>query len=395
MINYYSRNKRKSAEGDEKIGGLCQCNQNVLYLCDCLFKWYMKITIEDIISAGVVPESFNNIKPGIAVFYAPEEGIDAEVKNLVIDLVEKCMKQRKGFALRLKVEATSNQMLEGCIVARRLNLGSLLQYNLLIGRMNCQESVDAFVKEFFNLTSRDDEALKFINKKKVRPQYYGYEEPSYDPTGMTLGMIVMRPPIEKEDDDDMLRNRTPEQIEDDDRLISQILDYAFKDNEEVALELLDRLSPRICVEYVKGDCTLFLNGDYELILRAGTDIKLDLTKREVALYLLLLAHPNGIVKKNIADYAKDLNDYYDNAHKYSGKDGDIGKILEIQDAGDKFKQQALEECICKINKSLKSSIRNYTSQLPFRVKTDKGILHIDFPRKNFKATEGIGFKIKE
>lgn len=355
----------------------------------------MKITVEDIISAGIVPESFNNIKPGIAVFYAPEKGVNTYVRNLVTDFEEKCMRQRKGFALRLKEESTSNRMLEGCIVARRLNLGSLLQYNLLIARIDCKESVDAFVREFFNLTSRDDEALKFINKKKVRPQYYGYEEPSYDPTGMTLGMIVMRPPIEKEDDDDVLRNRTPEQIEDDDRLISQILDYALKDNEEVALELLDRLSPRICVEYVKGDCTLFLNGDYELILRAGTDIKLDFTKREVALYLLLLAHPNGIVKKNIVDYAKDLNYYYENAHKYSGKDGCIGKILEIQDAGDKFKQQALEECICKINKSLKSSIRNYTSQLPFRVKTDKGILHVDFPRKNLEVAEGTGFKIKE
>lgn len=356
----------------------------------------MSMTIEEIICAGEIPESFNNIKPGTAVFYAPEDGIDTEVKDLAVDLMDKCMTQREGFALRITVESTSNKLLGGCIVARRLNLGSLLQYNLLIGRVNCQESVDAFVKEFFNLHNRDDEALKFINKKKVRPQYYGNEEPSYEPAGMTLQMLVMRPQAEEEPEDDE-PVRTPEERAFAEEMIQTLLDNAYKVNEDFALDMLDRLAPIIYTQYVKGDCTLFLDDDYELILKVGTDVVLrpNLTKREIALYLLLLAHPNGIVKKNIADYKDELNYYYENAHKYSSNDGGIGKIIEFQDAGNRFKQQALEECICRINKSLKSSIRNYTSQSPFRIQTTKGILHVDFPRKNFEVAKGTGFKIQE
>lgn len=357
----------------------------------------MSITIEDIINAGSVPESFNNIKPGIAVFYAPKDGIDTEVKNLVIDLVKKCMKQREGFALKLTVESTSNRLLGGCIVARRLNLGSLLQYNLLIGRVNCQESVDAFVKEFFNLHSRDDEALKFINKKTARPRFYGYEEPSHEPIGMMLNMIVMKQPItEEEDTEEGITERDPETIEYDNRLIQEILDFAFRKNEELALEFLERLSPRI---YTKGDCKLLFTDDFEFLLTAGTTVKLDLSKRESALYLLLLAHPKGIEKKRISEYKKELTDYYFHLHKkpkIDKVDKTIESLVAFKDTKDGYKMKALDECTSRINSALDACILNRTSQLPFKVQNANGILHVDLPRKYFEwQVKEVPFKIKE
>lgn len=357
----------------------------------------MSITIDDIINAGVVPESFNNIKPGEAVFYVPEDGIDTDVRDLAIDLVEKCATQREGFALRLEVEDTSNSLLEGCIVARRLNLGSLLQYNLLMARVNCKESVDAFVKEFFNLHSRDDEALKFINKKTARPRFYGYEEPSHEPIGMMLNMIVMKQPItEEEDTEEGITERDPETIEYDNRLIQEILDFAFRKNEELALEFLERLSPRI---YTKGDCKLLFTDDFEFLLTAGTTVKLDLSKRESALYLLLLAHPKGIEKKRISEYKEELTDYYFYLHKkpkIDKVDKTIESLVAFKDTKDGYKMKALDECTSRINSALDACILNRTSQLPFKVQNANGILHVDLPRKYFEwQVKEVPFKIKE
>lgn len=357
----------------------------------------MSITIEEIKSAGEIPESFNNIAPGRAIFYLSKNGIDEQIKDRIARVFDQCKTQREGFSLEIKVETTTNVFLEDCIVARRLNLGSLLQYNLLIGRLNCDESADAFVKEFFNLHSRDDEALKFINKKTARPRFYGYEEPSHEPIGMMLNMIVMKQPItEEEDTEEDITERDPETIEYDNRLIQEILDFAFRKNEELALEFLERLSPRI---YTKGDCKLLFTDDFEFLLKAGTTVKLNLSKRESALYLLLLAHPKGIEKKRISEYKEELTDYYFYLHKKPNidkVDKTIESLVAFKDTKDGYKMKALDECTSRINSALDACILNRTSQLPFKVQNANGILRVDLPRKYFEwQVKEVQFKIKE
>lgn len=356
----------------------------------------MKITIDDIRSEGEIPESFNSIAPGKAVFYASADGVEEDVKERVLQLYEECASQRDDFMLKIEVETTTNVFLENCIVARRLNLGSLLQYNLLIARLNCTESADAFVKEFFNLYSRDDEPLKFINKRKARPvQSFDDDYSSFSSTSM-LQMIVMRPRIEEEDAEEDETESLPEPTEGDDKLIQEILNFAYRKNEEMALELLERVSPRI---YTKGDCKLLFTDDFEFLLKAGTTVKLDLSKREAALYLFLLAHPKGIEKKRISEYKEELTDYYFYLHKKPNidkVDKTIESLVAFKDTKDGYKMKALDECTSRINAALEACILNRTSQLPFKVQNKDGILRIDLPRKYFEwQVKEVQFKIKE
>lgn len=353
------------------------------------------ITIEQIQATGVVPESFHNIAPGCAIFYAPKDGVSSSTKKLVLDLFDKCKTQREGFALKIDVETTSNQFLQNTIVAKRLNLGSLYRYNLLIGCVNCKESVDAFIKEFFNLASRDDEALKLMNKKQPEPRYDFFDEPSFAPTGM-IQMIVMKPTDEEENDFEDVMERTSEQIEDDNKLIQQILDYAYKDHEEVALELLERLSPRI---YTHGECKLLLTEGYRFWIKAGNTVELDLTKRETALYLFLLAHSEGIEKKRISEYKEEIEDYYFNQFKKLNdkrEDKAIENLVAFKDTRNGYKLKALDECTNRINSALNQCIMNRTSQMPFKIQNTDGVLHVDLPRKFLEwDKKNVIFKIIE
>lgn len=351
------------------------------------------ITIQEIKAAGEVPESFYHIAPGCAIYYVPEDGISTRTKQLAIDLIEKCANQREGFALKIEVEPTSHPLLANTFVAKRLNLGSLYRYNLLMTSVNCQESVDAFVKEFFNLASRDDAALKYI-KREPRPRYRDYDEPSFDPADMALNMIVMRPPHMVNEEE--VIERDPEQIARDEKLITAILDFSNEKNEEMALELLERVAPGI---YTQGDCRLICTEDYELLLKADTTVKLNLTKREAALYLFLLAHPKGIEKKRIADYKEEIADFYFILHKKP--DGDkvddtIDKLVAFKETRDGYKMKALDECTSRINKALNACIMNRTCQLPFRVENTDGVLHVDLPRKYFEwQDKELRFDIKD
>lgn len=360
------------------------------------------ITIDDIKAAGPVPDSFYNIAPGCAIFYASEDGVSASTKRLVVELYEKCAKEREDFVLKIEVETTSNHFLENTIVAKRLNLGSLGLYNLLIVPVNSEETVDAFVGEFFNLASRDDEALKWINKKArggrpFNPSYDGFDESSFAPTGMTMSMIVMRPPVQDEDDDeDEVIEKSPERIERDAKLIRAILEYAGPNQEEMALELLERLVPGI---YTHGDCKLLFTEDQEFWLKAGTSVQLNLTKREAALYLFLLAHPKGVEKKRIADYKEEIADYYFILHKRPNGDKvdkTIDNLVAFKETRDGYKMKALDECTSRINAELDNCIMNRTSQLPFIVQNTDGVLHVDLPRKHFEwLVKEVKFIIQE
>lgn len=362
----------------------------------------MSITIEDIKSAGEIPESFFNISPGRAIFYlSKKNGIEKQINERIARVFDQCKTQREGFSLEIKEETTTNVFLEDCIVARRLNLGSLLQYNLLIGRLNCDESADAFVKEFFNLHSRDDEALKFINKKRVRPLQSNDYDGSYSPSmGMSLGMIVMRPKTEDEDAEEDEAERTPEQIEDDNKLIQAILAHADKYKIEISFEMLRKFTGATYVLTDNpDDCKLIFSEEHDFWLKAGTMVKLELTKLQKAFYLLLLAHPLGIEVKRFADYREDLLGFYYLVLKKGDLDAidrTIDNFLDCKDLGIKFKQSRLSELKSKINNNLQHCILNRTCQQPFLVQNTKGVLHIDLPRKFFEWQEkGVRFEIKE
>lgn len=361
----------------------------------------MSITIEDIKSAGEIPESFINISPGRAIFYLSKNGIEKQINERIARVFDQCKTQREGFSLEIKEETTTNVFLENCIVARRLNLGSLLQYNLLIGRLNCDESADAFVKEFFNLHSRDDEALKFINKKRVRPLQSNDYDGSYSPSmGMSLGMIVMRPKTEDEDAEEDEAERTSEQIEDDNKLIQAILAHADKYKIEISFEMLRKFTGATYVLTDNpDDCKLIFSEEHDFWLKAGTMVKLKLTKLQKAFYLLLLAHPLGIEVKRFADYREDLLGFYYLVLKKGDLDAidrTIDKFLDCKDLGIKFKQSRLSELKSKINNNLQHCILNRTCQRPFLVQNTKGVLHIELPRKFFEWQEkGVRFEIKE
>lgn len=361
----------------------------------------MTITIEEIKAAGTVPESFFNIKPGIAIFYASKDSVSPSTKRLVIDLFDKCKAQYEGFALEIKVETTSNRFLENTIVARRLNLGSLYRYNLLIAYVNCKESVDGFVKEFFNLASRDDEELKFINKKPRMPRY-DYGNSSFAPTGM-LQMIVRTPRIvmaEDAEEEENVPERDPEQIKDENRILQEILAYADKYKMEIPRDILFPLTDG---RYVFTDdtniCRLKFTEQREFILKAGTTVELKLTKLQKALYLLLLAHPEGIEAKKLSEHKKELIYYYFLAFKGGGDDDKVNKdvenLISIKDQGYKYDMPALKSLCSKLNKQLALCILNLTSQKPFTVQNTNGVLHIDLDRKFFEwGLKNVKYEMK-
>lgn len=164
----------------------------------------------------------------------------------------------------------------------------------------------------------------------------------------------------------------------------------------MALELLERISPRI---YTKGDCRLLFTEKLEFLLKAGTTVKLDLSKRESALYLFLLAHPKGIEKKRISEYKSELADYYFCLHKKPNidkVDKTIDSLVAFKESKDGYKLKALDECISRINAALEACILNRTSLLPFKVNNKEGILHIDLPRKYFEwQVKNVQFEIKD
>lgn len=357
------------------------------------------LTIEEIKAAGEVPESFYNIKPGCAIFYAAADGISSYTKELVLDLFDKCGTHYDNFRLKIKVADTTNTLLENTIVAKRLNVGSLYRYNLLIARVNCQESVDAFVKEFFNLMSRDDEPLKFINKKPLRSRYDYFEEPSFAPTNV-LHMIVMRPREEEEDTDEYETDSSPEQRADLDEILQKILDYADKYKQDIPKNILYPLAENKYVITEDTELCKLIFKDREFWLKAGTTVKLKLSKLQSAFYLLMLAHPEGIESRRLSEHKDELIRYYYHVFKGGGDDDkvykDINNLIEIKELDSKFEMPALKQLKSKLNKVLTNSILNRTNQLPFRVQNTNGLLHVDLPRKFFECEDEIlNFKIKE
>lgn len=360
------------------------------------------ITIEEIKAAGKIPESFYNIAPGCAVFYASEDGVSASTKRLVVELYEKCAKEREDFVLKIEVETTSNQFLADTIVARRLNVGSLCRYNLLMAPVNSGETVDGFVKEFFNLTSRNDEALKWINKKPrsgqpTRPRYDGFDESSFAPTSMTMGMIVMRPPVQEKEEDEDVMAETSELTEDLNEILQKVLAFADKYKQDVPKDILFPLAMN---KYILTDdtnvCKLVFTHDDEFWLKAGTMVNLKLSKLQKALYLLLLAHPKGIETKRLSEHRAELMRYYELVFKV-GKDREkmneaIDKLIDIDDPD----MPALRSLRSKMNRELARCILNRTSQLPFKVQNTNGVLHVDLPRKFFVCEdEMMRFEVKK
>lgn len=353
--------------------------------------------------AGVIPDSFSNIPPGRAIFYASADGIETQVKKRVLKLYEQCKAQRDDFTLEILVETTTNVFLENCIVARRLNLGSLLRYNLLIARLNCDESANAFVKEFFNLHSRDDEALKFINKKTERPRYDYYDEPSYAPVGNMLHAIVMRPQVIDETDaeDAEEEELDPEEIADLNEILQMAIAFADKYKKDVPL---DKLRPLADGKYMLtddvDDYKLVFTKQREFWLKAGTMAYLNLSKLQKAFYLLMLAHPKGIESRRLSEHRDELIHYYYRVFKGGGDDGkvykDINNLIEIRELDSKFEMPALEQLKSKLNKELTEGILNRTNQLPFIVQNTNGVLHVDLPRKFFVCEdERVKFEIKD
>lgn len=348
----------------------------------------MSLTIEEIKAAGKVPESFYNIKPGCAIFYASADGISSTTKELVLDLLNKCGTQYENFLLEIKVEDTTNAFLENTIVAKRLNLGSLYRYNLLIARVNSQESVDAFVKEFFNLVSRDDEALKFIDKKPQRSRYDYFEEPSFAPTGM-LQMIVMRPRAEEEDEEE----KTKEEIEEENELneiLQKVIAYADKHKKDIPIEVLRPLAEGkyILTDDINDYKLEFKN--QEFWLKAGTTVKLDMSKLQKAFYLLMLAHPKGIETKRLSEHREELLRYYKNVFKGPMSDNkieDVDNLVRVNEQEYEINTSALESLRTKLHKNLNKSILNLTNQKPFKVQRTNGVLHVDLPRKFFECKD--------
>lgn len=358
----------------------------------------MSLSIEEIKAAGEVPASFLNIKPGCAIFYIPENGVSTATKKLIIDLAEKCWKQYENFKLKIDVETTTNSFLENTVVAKRLNVGSLYRYNLLIARVNCHESVDAFVKEFFNLASRDDEPLKFIDKKPLRSRYDYFEEPSFAPTNM-LQMIVMSSREEEEDADEDEAEMVPEQIADLDEILQKILDYADKYKQDVPKNILFPLAENKYVITEDTELCKLIFKDREFWLKAGTTVNLDLSTLQKAFYLLMLAHPKGIEPKRLSEHRDELRRYYQNVFKGPVSDKTlkaVDNLVKFNEEKNEINTDALESLLSKLNKKLNTSILNRTNQLPFRVQNKNGILHVDLPRKFFECRDRyMHFEIKE
>jgi len=359
----------------------------------------MALTIDDIKVAGEIPESFHNIEPGCAVFYAPEGGILSSTRTLLLDLFDKCTAIKEGFRLKIDIETTSNLFLENTIVARRLNLGSLYRYNLLMARVNCSESVDDFVKSFFDLGSRDDEALKFINKKSQRPRFDNHDDSSFAPSGM-LQMIVMRPKEDEEDAEQEIYEKTSEQLAEEERILQMVLSYADKYKKEVPREILFPLADgKYVLTDNPDDCKLIFTEEHEFWLKAGTSVKLNLTKLQKALYLLLLTHPKGIEARRLSEYREELIGFYYLVLKKGDIDAidkTIDHLLEIKDLGYKYKMANLDSLCSKLNSGLTSSILNHTSQQPFKVQNTNGKLHVDLPRKFIEwQVRNVMLEIKE
>lgn len=352
------------------------------------------ITIQEIKAAGEVPESFYHIAPGCAIYYVPEDGISTHTKQLAIDIIEKCANQREGFALKIEVEPTSHPLLANTFVAKRLNLGSLYRYNLLMASVNCQESVDAFVKEFFDLASRDDAALKYI-KREPRPRYRDYDEPSFAPADMALNMIVMRPPHMVNEEE--VIERDPEQIKALNAIQQLVLDYADKYKSDVPREILYPLAEGAYIlTDDPNDCKLIFTPDDEFFLKAGTTVHLNLTKFQKAFYLFLLAHPEGIVAKRLSEYRDELKHYYELVFKFGGNINEINKTIDtLVDISDPD-MPALRTLRSKLNSKLNSCILDRTNQKPFMVQVTDGVLHVDLPRKFFECQDKfIGFRVKD
>ena len=110
------------------------------------------------------------------------------------------------------------------------------------------------------------------------------------------------------------------------RLTEQLLAADRKDLllRAIGVPLLEELR----IEAARGELSrLVITEDYRFVLADYNNKEVELQPVHKAVYLLFLAHPEGIEFKRLADYREELTDYYQKTARMMDKD----KIVESVD----------------------------------------------------------------
>ena len=155
----------------------------------------------------------------------------------------------------------------------------------------------------------------------------------------------------------IMEQRTPEEMAlEIKRLAEQLMAAERKDLllKAIGVPLLEDLR----IEAARGKLSrLVITEDYRFVLADYNQIEVELQPVHKAVYLLFLAHPEGIEFKRLADYREELTGYYTATSK--GLDGD--KIIEGVDHLVNPLDNAINEKCSRIKKVLLDMMDEYTA----------------------------------
>lgn len=343
---------------------------------------------QEIYRSESLPESIWHIVSGSAIIYVSPSGVSDETKQLLVQLLSAINSRYPFFKLSYTVEATNHEWLSNRIVARRVNMGGLFQYNLLASRLENKETVDAFVKEYFHFASRDDQQMLVISAPAANPyDLYEHHAPAFGGLGF-MQMLVRNDSISNHTDDS---DKTPEQIEAEDKIRQLVLAYCSEYHRDPDLSVVQPLTNGLfVVEDAEHPCHLLITDDRELLLEAGTYVALKLTALQKTFYCLLLEHPEGVEIKQMDDYYDRLCAIYDFFNKsQNGRDGSckaIDNLCTMQDDGRRFYKRALTELVSKANRSLKDCLMRDAVIDDFMIKNKDGRYMVKLPPEKVEYT---------
>lgn len=344
----------------------------------------VNMKIHEIYRSECLPESIWHIVSGSAIIYVSPSGVSNETKQLLVQLLSAINSRYPFFKLSYTVEATNHEWLFNRIVARRVNMGSLFQYNLLAARLDNRETVDAFVKEYFHFASRDDQQMLVIS---APADLYEHHAPFFGGMGF-MQMLVRNDSISNHTDDS---DKTPEQIEAEDKIRQLVLAYCSEYHRDPDLSIVRPLTNGLfVVEDAEHPCHLLITDERELLLEAGTYVSLDLTALQKTFYCLLLEHPEGVEIKRIDEHYDRLCDIYDFFNKsQNGRDDSckaIDNLCTMQDDGQSYKNGALMQLVSKANRRLKACLVRDAVIDDFMIQNKNGRYMVKLPQEKVEDT---------
>lgn len=309
----------------------------------------------------------SGLKPGRIILFSSGREESNDLAEYIRDYCEKS-------SVKFERLIPPCPQLEGYVMARRYNVASLDKDSVLyirpgIDRVTLIYSLNALLDKLRDFSDWDSSSQDMT----VMPLLESYDSCCCDSQCMPLSYSCESIPdenVEAEADelDESLAVIERERRELLRKMGIIVMEYVDKYGEMPPVESLFAEMKGKFILDSEGLSPLVVNGDMKIILPSYDEMELRLTPLCRSLYILFLAHPEGILLKNISDYSDAMKEIYSLVKP--GADSRRA-ALSVEDMCDPSSDSLVQK-ISMIGRAMKSQLVNPRLSRLYSIRGERG-----------------------